>query len=169
MMNIATVTLVGIDQLEDIPAYLDLGAVVVVVPDRLTLARWHQEQHRPLLGEQDAAAPEMVIDLPQRQVRLRGEPLHLSDLEFRVLARLLGEPRSARSFQDLRRAGWEKVTSLEVDVYSVRALIQRLRVTLRAADAPVRIEAVRGYGYRIRDNREDASGPVRGADDVRSA
>jgi DNA-binding response OmpR family regulator len=168
-VNIVTVTLVGIDQLEDIPAYLDLGAVVIVVPDRLTLARWHQEQHRPLLGDRDAASPEMVVDLPQRQVRLRGEPLQLSDLEFRVLARLLGEPRSARSFQDLRRAGWETVTSLEVDVYSVRALIQRLRVKLRAVDAPVGIEAVRGYGFRIREARIDASGAGDGTEDVRSA
>ena len=73
----------------------------------------------------------------------------LTDLEFRVLAALTTRPQTARSFRDLRKAGWGDGPDLPFDIYPVRSLVQRLRVKLRAAEAPIRIEAVRGYGFRL--------------------
>ena len=149
-MGIATVYMVGIDDLERVPDFLELGAVVVIAPDRQTLRRWKEdeelEERRPADTSNEEA---LVIDLARRQVRCWGRPIALTDLEFRVLAALTSDSEIARSFRDLRRAGWGDGPDLPFDIYPVRSLVQRLRVKLRAAEAPIQIEAVRGYGYRI--------------------
>jgi DNA-binding response OmpR family regulator len=72
----------------------------------------------------------------------------LSDLEFRVLGALVVRPGRARSFGDLRAAGWGEVPAMSGDVEALRALIQRLRRKLAAAGTGVEIEPVRGFGYR---------------------
>lgn len=156
-MAIATVFLVGIDDLERVPEYLDLGAVVVIAPDQHTLQRWQGEQHRapgPRVASDESG---VVLDLPGRMVQVEGEPLQLSDLEFRVLAVLLSKPGAAWTFRDLRRTGWGDAPELPIDAASVRSLIQRLRVKLRAAGAPATICAVRGYGFRLETIGRDAA------------
>jgi DNA-binding response OmpR family regulator len=152
-MGISTVFMVGIDDLERVPDFLELGAVVVIAPDRRTLRRWQEDAERPTHVTVDEAPREdaLVIDLARRQVLCWGRPVDLTDLEFRVLVALTALPRSARSFRDLRRAGWGDGPDLPCDIYPVRSLVQRLRVKLRAAEAPIQIEAVRGFGYRIGD------------------
>jgi DNA-binding response OmpR family regulator len=149
-MGITTVYMVGIDDLERVPDFLELGAVVVIAPDRLTLRQWKEDGEPPEQRQAEASGDDaLVIDLARRQVLCWGRPVSLTDLEFRVLAVLTSRPETARSFTDLRRAGWGEGPDLPFDIYPVRSLIQRLRVKLRAAEAPIRIEAVRGYGYRI--------------------
>jgi DNA-binding response OmpR family regulator len=156
-MGIATVYMVGIDDLERIPDFLDLGAVVVIAPDRPTLRRWKEDEEPegfrpPEFSDNDA----LVIDLARRQVLCWDRPIALTDLEFRVLAALTSHPQSARSFRDLRLAGWGDGPDLPFDIYPVRSLVQRLRIKLRAAEAPIRIEAVRGYGYRVASEEHEA-------------
>jgi two-component system, OmpR family, KDP operon response regulator KdpE len=148
-VTIATVILVGIDELDRVPDYLELGAVVVLAPDRETMRQWRREQDTepPPTGGTDEGA--LVIDLLSRRILCFGRALNLSDLEFRVLAALMSHPGRAWSFRDLRRAGWGEGLDLPVDVYSVRSLVQRLRLKLMAAEAPAEIEAVRGFGFRI--------------------
>jgi DNA-binding response OmpR family regulator len=149
-MGIATVYLVGIDDLERVPDFLDLGAVVVIAPDRRTLRRWKEDEDpEPNRPPEPADGDGLVIDLARRQIMCWGRPVALTDLEFRVIAALASHPQSARSFRELRRAGWGEGPDLPFDIYPVRSLVQRLRLKLRAADAPIRIEAVRGYGYRV--------------------
>jgi DNA-binding winged helix-turn-helix (wHTH) protein len=149
-MNVPTVYLLGEDNLELIPEYLQLGSVVVVAPDRDVLHRWtaDQEQDR----DKDAVRPphngDLVVDLSARRVSIEGRTLHLTDLEFRVLAALMTRPGRAWSFADLRRAGWGQGPQLFGDDQTVRALVQRLRKKLRADGAPVTIEAVRSFGFR---------------------
>jgi DNA-binding response OmpR family regulator len=148
-MTVATVLLVGIDELDHVPDYLELGAVVVLAPDRETMRQWRREQD--VEPEAIAAGGEgaLVIDLLSRRILCFGRPLELSDLEFRTLAALMSHPGRAWSFRDLRRAGWGGGLDLPVDIYSVRSLVQRLRLKLTAAEAPATIEAVRGFGFRI--------------------
>jgi DNA-binding response OmpR family regulator len=149
-VTIATVLLVGIDELERVPDYLELGAVVVIAPDRETMRQWRRDQdpsERPVPAANGEGA--LVIDLLSRRILCFGRPINLSELEFRVLAALLSHPGRAWSFRDLRRAGWGEGLDLPVDVYSVRSLVQRLRLKLVAAEAPATIEAVRGFGFRI--------------------
>jgi Transcriptional regulatory protein, C terminal len=162
VMPVATVFLVGIDQLEQIPEFLELGSIVVVAPDKPTLRRWRWEQ------EDGIAAPDiepgggsLVVDLAARRISSRGLALDLSDMEFRVLAGLLAEPSRALGYSELRRLGWGDEPHQALDVYSIRSLVQRLRAKLRAAGAPVTIVAVRGFGFRAeRGERPDGEGRV---------
>lgn len=141
--------LVGIDELDRVTSYLDLGAVVVIAPDRDTLRSWQKEQgdERGPPGSSEEGG--VVVDLAGRQVLCWGERVEFSDLEFMVMAALMSHPGRAWSFSDIRRAGWGEGPELPVDIASVRSLVQRLRVKLRAIDAPVTIFAVRGFGFRI--------------------
>jgi DNA-binding response OmpR family regulator len=150
-MNVPTVYLLGEDHLELIPEYLQLGSVVVVAPDRELLRRWTEDQQ-----DDDADASvghtehgDLVVDLSARRVSVAGSPLNLTDLEFRVLAALMTRPGRAWSFKDLRRTGWGNGPDLYTDDQTVRALVQRLRKKLRAVRAPVAIEAVRSFGFRV--------------------
>jgi Transcriptional regulatory protein, C terminal len=159
-MPIPTVFLVGVDQLEQIPDFLELGSIVVVAPDAHTLKRWRWEQEDTL--QPTGTAPGvpgglgLVVDIGARRITSRGLPIDLSDMEFRVLAVLLARPARALSFADLRRLGWGDEPRQALDVYSVRSLVQRLRAKLRAAGAPVTIVALRGFGFRAED--ADTSG-----------
>ncbi len=149
-MNVPTVFLLGEDNLELIPEYLQLGSVVVVAPDRDVLRRWttDQERHHAADHERAQEPGDLVVDLAARRVSIDGRTLNLTDLEFRVLAALMTRPGRAWSFTDLRRAGWGQGPDLFGDDQTVRALVQRLRKKLRAAAAPVAIEAVRSFGFR---------------------
>jgi DNA-binding response OmpR family regulator len=149
-VTVATVLLVGIDEMDHVPDYLELGAVVVIAPDRETMRQWRREQdaaETQVLAAGGEGA--LVIDLLSRRILCFGRPLNLSELEFRVLAALMSHPGRAWSFRDLRRAGWGEGLNLPVDVYSVRSLVQRIRLKLIAAEAPAAIDAVRGFGFRI--------------------
>jgi DNA-binding response OmpR family regulator len=151
VVTVATVVLIGIDELDLVPGYLDLGAIVVISPDRSTLKRWQREQEPaavtiPARGQADEG---VVVDLPGHQVLVRGEPLAHSELEFRVLSALLIRRGFALSFPELRRKGWGETPAMAIDAASVRSLVQRLRVKLRSSEANVSIEAVRGFGFRI--------------------
>lgn len=148
-MTTATVLLVGADELATIPDYLQLGAVVVVAPDRETLRRWQRETDEEEIGARELDPDgAVIVDFPGRRVLLEGMPLDLTELEFRILAALLARPGRAWSFQDLRMAGWGEGPELTGDVEALRALIQRIRRKLDARGSTVRIEAVRGYGFR---------------------
>ncbi|TMK55745.1 MAG: helix-turn-helix domain-containing protein [Actinobacteria bacterium] len=59
----------GIDDLERIPEFLDLGLIVVVSPDPTTLRRWQHEQE---LGEapmdRPAATTGVVVEMDARRI-----------------------------------------------------------------------------------------------------
>ena len=149
-MAIPTVLIVGVERLPLVPEYLNLGSVVVVAPDQDTLRRWVWEQD----GDRDRSANGddeplgTVVDLTGRRIIVNGATLPLSDLEFRVLSALLSPPGRALSFRELRASCWGDSPEVPADVYSVRALVQRLRAKLQVADAHFTVEAIRGFGFR---------------------
>ena len=149
-MAIPTVFIVGVERLPLVPEYLNLGSVVVVAPDQDTLRRWvwEQEGDRAGAAERDDGSRGTVVDLTGRRIVVDGATLPLSDLEFRVLSALLSPPGRALSFRELRASCWGDAPELPADVYSVRALVQRLRAKLQVADAQVTIESIRGFGFR---------------------
>jgi DNA-binding response OmpR family regulator len=142
--------MVGVDQLPLVPEYLNLGSVVVITPDQDTLNRWIAERapERPPDGSRGDTST--VVDMTGRRITSDGASLPISDLEYRVLSALLSPVGRAISFQELRSIGWGESPELPADVYSVRALVQRLRAKLQVAKADVEIEAVRGFGSRAR-------------------
>jgi DNA-binding winged helix-turn-helix (wHTH) protein len=145
-VGVPTVFLVGEDRLALIPEYLNLGTVVIVAPDRETLCAWRSDQEAVASPPSPEGA---VVDMSGRRIMCQGSSLPLSDLEFKVLGALLDRPGDAMSFKDLRRHGWGDGPEMPVDPYTVKALVQRLRAKLDAAQAHVRIESVRGFGFRI--------------------
>lgn len=149
-MAIPTVLIVGVERLPLVPEYLNLGSVVVVAPDQGTLRRWIQEQDgdREPSADRDGEYLGTVVDLPGRRIIVDGATLPLSDLEFRVLSALLSPPGRAISFRELRASCWGDSPELAADIYSVRALVQRLRAKLQVADAHLTVEAIRGFGFR---------------------
>lgn len=149
-MNVPTVYLLGEDNLELIPEYLQLGSVVVVAPDRDILRRWtdDQEDQTADASVSQTQHGDLVVDLSSRRISFDGMPLSITDLEFRVLAALMTRPGRAWSFKDLRRTGWGDGPDLYGDDQTVRALVQRLRKKLHAARVPIAIEAVRSFGFR---------------------
>ena len=153
---VPTIYLVGIDDLERIPEFLDLGLIVVVSPDPTTLRRWQHEQE---LGDvptaHPAAASGVVVEMDARRISYRGVPLTLSDREFRVLAGLVNGRGRAFSFEKIRRLGWGEGTNIPIDIYSIRSLIQRLRAKLRAVGAPDTIAPVRSFGFRLERGTND--------------
>ena len=150
-MAVPTVLMVGVDHLPLVPEYLNLGSVVVIAPDQDTLNHWIAEQTPPDRdGPAPVGHPSTVVDMTGRRILSGGAGLPLSDLEYRVLSALLSPVGRAISFQELRSIGWGELPELPADVYSVRALIQRLRAKLQVAKADVEIEAIRGYGFRSR-------------------
>jgi DNA-binding response OmpR family regulator len=155
---VPTIYLVGIDDLERIPEFLDLGLIVVVSPDPTMLRRW---QHEQALGEPvmdlPAVAGGVVVDMDARRIAYRGVPLTLSDREFRVLAGLVHGRGRAFSFGEIRRLGWSEATHVPIDIYSIRSLIQRLRAKLRAVAAPDTIAPVRSFGFRLEQVADDAA------------
>lgn len=145
--------LVGVDQLPLVPEYLNLGSVVVIAPDQITLNRWIAEQAPDRSSPGPTGHPSTVVDMTGRRIISDGATLPLSDLEYRVLSALLSPLGRAISFQELRSIGWGESPELPADVYSVRALVQRVRAKLQVAKAEVEIEAVRGYGFRARTRK----------------
>lgn len=157
-----TVFLVGTDRLPLVRGFLDLGSVVVVAPDRETLARWRAEQEPEMAEEAGSPPAGTVVDLAGRRIVSRGAVLPLSDLEFRVLRALLIRPGKALSFAEIRSEGWGDGLEMPFDVCSVRALVQRLRAKLRAEHAPIEVVSVRGFGFRAEERLPHAPLPLSG-------
>lgn len=149
-MAIPTVFIVGVERLPLVPEYLNLGSVVVVAPDQDTLRRWiwEQDADRGSVVDDESSPRSTVVDLAGRRIVSDGVTLPLSDLEYRVLSLLLSPPGRAVSFRELRASGWGEGPEIPADIYSVRALVQRLRAKLHVANAEVSIEAIRGFGFR---------------------
>ncbi len=85
------------------------------------------------------------LDPARHEVRVEGEPVALTALEFRLLKTFLERPGRVQTRETLLSDVWG--ISAEVTTRTVDTHIKRLREKLgRAGDA---IETVRGVGYRM--------------------
>jgi DNA-binding response OmpR family regulator len=155
-VGVATVTLIGNDP-SQARAFLLLGAVVILAPDAGTLERWWAEVGTVVAPAQRLrlvkAAERLEVDHLAHCIRWDGEPLALTELEFRVLASLAADPGQARSYRELRRAGWGNVPDLGDDAFVVRAVVQRMRRKLLREGVDVTVVPVRGFGLRLEQDR----------------
>jgi DNA-binding response OmpR family regulator len=156
-VSVATVTLVGVDP-SQARAFLALGAIVILAPDTGTLEGWWAEvgpagvpgRRRKRLERHG----ELEVDHLAHCIRWEGAPLALTELEFRVLASLAADPGQARSYRELRQAGWGNVPDLGDDAYVVRAVVQRMRRKFLRDRVSVRVVPIRGFGLRLDDRAE---------------
>jgi DNA-binding response OmpR family regulator len=94
----------------------------------------------------------LEVDFRQRTVFVRGEPVSLTPLEFRLLAAFLRNPGQLLSRDQLLEMAWGDPTARSGE--EVKLYVGYLRRKLdAAAGAGVAIETVRGFGYRYRAAR----------------
>ena len=99
-----TIYLVGIDDLERIPEFLDLGLIVVVSPDPTTLRRWQHEQE---LGEAPMDRPAATTGVVVEMENLAFVEKNLGNVDRarEIWLDLLSVFRSASDWAEAARMG----------------------------------------------------------------
>jgi DNA-binding response OmpR family regulator len=129
---------------------LQLGCEEVVVrpfgPEELKL-RAHKMLG--LVGSDRLIVGELFIDLRAREVRRGGEELHLTKLEFDLLAYLARNAGKVVRYDELLEKVWGYGYS-EGNYDLIRTCIKRLRKKIEDKPRkPRHIMTVRGVGYRL--------------------
>jgi len=97
---------------------------------------------------------ELQVDLPGHTVSRRGEPVHLTQIEYRLLATLLRDAGRVITHRQLLVAGWGP--SHTDDHHYLRIYMQRLRQKLEDDAAQPRYLLTEiGVGYRVVDVEPD--------------
>jgi DNA-binding response OmpR family regulator len=98
----------------------------------------------------EAYADDVIeIDYAQRRVRVRGEDVHLTPLEFKLLAAFVQHPNQVLSRDQLLELVWGDPYGVSGDQVKLYVGYLRRKLCPQAPDsAPV--ETVRGFGYRYR-------------------
>lgn len=111
---------------------------------KAVLRRQERAEEKPDVVE----AGDVVLDLRTQEVKVRGRPVELSTLEFKLLHYLASHPRRVFSRDRLLDEVWGRdrfVTPRTVDVH-----IRRLREKIESqANRPHYLQTVRGSGYRF--------------------
>jgi len=90
---------------------------------------------------------DVVIDVKNFLVWVRGKPVALRLREFELLAALAWRPRELMTREELAAAVWGRAgarSSRTIDVH-----VQRLRAALAQESSFDYVETVRGFGYRF--------------------
>ena len=102
----------------------------------------------------EGAAPELLvlgdleIDVPAREVRLRGRDVRLAAREFDLLAFLARNPRRVFTREQIMQSVWGYTAAIDTGTLSVH--VRRLREKIEDdPKVPRRIETVWNVGYRI--------------------
>jgi DNA-binding response OmpR family regulator len=91
---------------------------------------------------------ELEIDVPAREVRLRGDEVHLAAREFELLAFLARHPRRVFTREQIMQSVWGYTAAIDTGTLSVH--VRRLREKIEDDPRePTRIETVWNVGYRF--------------------
>ena len=91
---------------------------------------------------------DLEIDTPSRQVKVSGQPIHLTTSEYGILLHLAKSPGKAFSRQEILSALWDE--SPIGDERAVDVHIHNIREKVEADHKnPIYVLTVRGYGYRM--------------------
>jgi len=90
----------------------------------------------------------LLVDLERREVWVGDRCVKLSNMEYRLLAMLAGDPSRVFEKKELLREVWgcEGIITRTLDSHA-----SRLRVKLRRAGAPGYVLNAHGVGYRLWD------------------
>jgi len=93
---------------------------------------------------------DLVIDTVSRQVKLSGQPMHLTTSEYGILLHLAKHPGKAYSRQAILSALWDESPvgderAVDVHIHNIREKIEE------DPKNPAYVLTVRGYGYRLRE------------------
>jgi DNA-binding response OmpR family regulator len=93
---------------------------------------------------------DLEVDTASRQVRVAGEPVHLTSSEYGILLHLARRPGTAHSRQEILETLWDESPvgderAVDVHIHNIREKIER------DPKSPAFVLTVRGYGYRLRE------------------
>ena len=94
------------------------------------------------------ACGDLKIDTARREVSREGKPVDLTPNEYNLLTYLAKNNSRAVSRDELLREIWD-YNSAEVDTRATDDAMKRLRKKLNDCGSSVKIETVRGFGFRI--------------------
>lgn len=101
-------------------------------------------------AEDELVAGDVHIDIPRHIVKVKGDPIELTAIEFRLLKILVERRGRVQSREQLLEDVWHYDNV--IDTRTVDTHIRRLREKLgTVAD---RIDTVRGVGYRFRGSED---------------
>ncbi len=94
---------------------------------------------------------DLQIDTLSRQVKLAGQPIHLTTSEYGILLHLAKHPGTAYSRQAILAALWDESPigderAVDVHIHNIREKIEEDHRN------PTYLLTVRGYGYRLRES-----------------
>ncbi len=93
---------------------------------------------------------DLEIDTRARQVKLSGQPMHLTSSEYGIVLFLAKQPGTAYSRQAILSALWD--VSPVGDERAIDVHIHNIREKIEADPKnPTHILTVRGFGYRLRE------------------
>jgi two-component system, OmpR family, KDP operon response regulator KdpE len=116
---------------------------------RIRVALRHASRSRPEPAGVVRIGGDIRVDLPGHSVTLRGEPLHLTPIEFKLLAELIRHAGTALTCDELLEAVWGP--GHEHDTNYLRVHMAHLRRKLEPEPArPRYLMTERGVGYRLR-------------------
>jgi DNA-binding response OmpR family regulator len=110
----------------------------------------------PLEALPDFTAGELAITFAGQQVTVRGEPVTLTPLEFKLLSQLVRNAGYVVPHQTLLDRVWGAEAEATTD--HLKVFISRLRAKLEPAGGPRYIETERGLGYRFVRPRAEERG-----------
>ena len=93
---------------------------------------------------------DLEIDTVSRQVKLSGQPIHLTTSEYGILLHLAKQPGKAYSRQAILEALWDESPigderAVDVHIHNIR---EKIEVDPKN---PEYVLTVRGFGYRLRE------------------
>ncbi len=93
---------------------------------------------------------DLEIDTESRQVKIAGQPLHLTTSEYGILLHLAAHPGKAFSRRAILSALWGQdpvgdERAVDVHIHNIREKIEADQ------DNPAYLLTVRGFGYRLRE------------------
>jgi len=97
------------------------------------------------------AAGDIVVDIPKHKVAVKGRPVELTQMEFKLLATLMERRGRVQTRERLLSDVWDM--GEDVDTRTIDTHVKRLREKLGRSGGL--IETVRGLGYRFKEEDED--------------
>ena len=166
--NVPILMLTALGRDTDLVQGLELGADdYLVKPFHLTELKARIEAHlrRARMSGWESPSPaycddELYVDLPNREVRLRGKHVSLSPTEFRLLACLVRNAGIVVPHKSLLSEVWGP--DYLQDIRSLKLYIRYLRQKIEPDPTQPRYVLTEwGIGYRFRDIQNSLRPPVR--------
>lgn len=135
---------------------LDAGAADYVVKPfahaelsaRIRAALRRRKEREPAQPEEPFVLGDLRIDYDRRAVSIAGSPVHLTRLEYRLMAELSSSTGRMKTSQDLMRRVWDTLDA--GDTRRLRTTIKKIRRKLGDdANNPTYILNQPGEGYRL--------------------